>query len=127
MAERAGLDLVLLEGDTASPADALTTAAFLAGATSAVRVVALVPVGGHPLHIAEQAAVADNALGGACPWRSSADGGEPVAIAESTEVVLAASAPRPFRVRGPPLDDPGRCGGQRRRAAHQRHTEAGAT
>ena len=100
VAERAGLDLVLLEGDTASPADALTTAAFLAGTTSSVRVVALVPVGSHPLHIAEQAAVADNALQGRLSLALSADGGDPSLLAESTEVVLAASAPRPFRFEG---------------------------
>jgi alkanesulfonate monooxygenase SsuD/methylene tetrahydromethanopterin reductase-like flavin-dependent oxidoreductase (luciferase family) len=100
LAEEAGLDLVLLEGNPASPADALTTAAFLSGTTNAVRVVALVHVGGHPLHIAEQAAVADNALQGRLSLALCADGGDPSLLAESTEVVLAASAPRPFRFEG---------------------------
>lgn len=100
LAEEAGLDLVLLEGDPASPADTLTTAAFLAGTTSVVRVVALVSVGGHPLHIAEQAAVADNSLQGRLSLALSDDGIERSLLAESTEVVLLATAPRPFRFAG---------------------------
>jgi alkanesulfonate monooxygenase SsuD/methylene tetrahydromethanopterin reductase-like flavin-dependent oxidoreductase (luciferase family) len=107
-----GLDVVLLEGGAAGPAEALTGAAFLAGATAAVRVVAVAPVGPHPVHIAEQAAVADNALQGRLilALHDDATGGGDL-LAETAAVVLAAVGTRPFRHRGTRWTIPGNLDG----------------
>ena len=110
-AEEAGLDLVWLQGDhgltsgavdasgaadTPGAADALTAAAFLAVGTSAVRLIARAPVGPHPVLIAEQAAVADNASGGRLTLVLSAYGPAGAGLTETARIVLAATGPRPF-------------------------------
>jgi alkanesulfonate monooxygenase SsuD/methylene tetrahydromethanopterin reductase-like flavin-dependent oxidoreductase (luciferase family) len=116
--EDAGLDLVWLQGDpspASSPADTLTTAAFVAPRTSAVRIVTQVPVGPHPLHIAEQAVVVDNVSSGrlVLVLAQRHDGDAPLAeatealLAETTEVVLSATSPAPFQHRGDRWTIPG--------------------
>jgi alkanesulfonate monooxygenase SsuD/methylene tetrahydromethanopterin reductase-like flavin-dependent oxidoreductase (luciferase family) len=107
-AEDAGLDLVLLQADRGAErasGAALTAAAFLAAGTSAVRLVARAPVGPHPVLIAEQAAVADNASGGRLTLVLGASGAG--LLSETAEVVLAATAPRPFAHRGERWTVPG--------------------
>jgi alkanesulfonate monooxygenase SsuD/methylene tetrahydromethanopterin reductase-like flavin-dependent oxidoreductase (luciferase family) len=108
-AEEAGLDLIWLQGDPSlrgSPADTLTAAAFVAARTSAVRVVTQVPVGPHPLQIAEQAAVVDNVSAGRLVLVLADTPGPPGTkpaedlLAETAEVLLKASAPLPFRHQG---------------------------
>jgi Luciferase-like monooxygenase len=110
-AEEAGLDLALLQGDPGAPADALTAAAFLAAKTSLLRLVAAVPVGPHPIHIAEQAAVADNALGGRLTLLLENDRSAASILAETAEIVIAAGAPRPFAHDGKHWTIPGRVDG----------------
>jgi alkanesulfonate monooxygenase SsuD/methylene tetrahydromethanopterin reductase-like flavin-dependent oxidoreductase (luciferase family) len=116
-AEAAGFDLALLTGDAGEPAQALTAAAFVADRTHALRIVASAPVGGHPIHIAEQAAVADNALSGRLVLVLTAEPGEHgernerSPLGETVEVVLAAFAPRPFTHDGTRWTVPGRIAG----------------
>lgn len=105
--EAAGLDVALLRGDPHGLADALTAAAFLSGSTAGLRLIACVPIGGHPLHIAEQAAVADNALGGRLVVALEDEGGEPESLSETVDVLLTATGPRPFEHRGPRWSIPG--------------------
>ena len=110
-AEQAGLDLVWLESEPATeltPADALTAAAFVAPATSFIRLAALAAIGPHPVHIAEQAAVADNACGGRLVLALSDAGNPEAPLRETAEVVLAATGPRPFRHDGERWRIPGR-------------------
>jgi alkanesulfonate monooxygenase SsuD/methylene tetrahydromethanopterin reductase-like flavin-dependent oxidoreductase (luciferase family) len=115
-AEEAGMDLVWLESKPATPdtvADALTAAAYVAAVSHGVRLVARVPVGAHPVHIAEQAAVVDNISNGRLTVALS-DGGDIAApLAETAEVVLAATGPRPFRHRGERWRIPGGLEGNR--------------
>jgi alkanesulfonate monooxygenase SsuD/methylene tetrahydromethanopterin reductase-like flavin-dependent oxidoreductase (luciferase family) len=109
-AEDAGLDLILLEpGAAAMPAaaQALTSAAFVSARTSTLRVAVCAPIGPHPVLIAEQAAVADNASGGRLALVLSHDGSDVAELIEAAEVVLAALAPRPFCHRGARWSVPG--------------------
>lgn len=106
-AEEAGIDLVLLRSDGREPAGGLTTAAFLAPRTSVLRIIAAAPVGGHPLHIAEQAAVVDNALGGRLLLLLTGDGSPDSVLSETAEIVLAASRPCPFAYPGSHWTVPG--------------------
>ncbi len=101
-ADELGLDIVLLcaEPCFSATADALVAAAFLAPRTEAIRLAALTPVGSHPVLIAEQAAVADNASGGRFQLVLDGGSGPSSLLSETVEVVLAASGPRAFRHAG---------------------------
>lgn len=101
-AEELGLDLVLLQGDRTGgqSAAALTAAAFLAARTTTIRIAALAPVGPNPVLIAEQAAVADNAANGRVHLVIDGAGAPQSMLAETVEVVLSATGPRPFRYLG---------------------------
>jgi alkanesulfonate monooxygenase SsuD/methylene tetrahydromethanopterin reductase-like flavin-dependent oxidoreductase (luciferase family) len=102
-AEAAGLDLVWLEDEPqpgAASSDTLVAAAFLASSTSTLRLAARVRAGQHPLHIAEQAAVADNVSNGRLLLALGHDGPDAALLSETAQVVLAATAPRPFRHQG---------------------------
>lgn len=110
-AEEAGFDLALLTGDAGEPAQALTAAAFVADRTHALRIAASAPVGGHPIHIAEQAAVADNALGGRLVLVLTAERVERSTLCETVAIVLAAFASRPFAHDGTRWTVPGRIAG----------------
>jgi alkanesulfonate monooxygenase SsuD/methylene tetrahydromethanopterin reductase-like flavin-dependent oxidoreductase (luciferase family) len=98
-ADRLGLDLLWLEA--AGGGDALVAAAFLAARTSAVRLVACAPATAHPIHVAEEAVVADLASGGRLGLVLEQAGATAELLAEVAEVVLAATGPRPFRHAGP--------------------------
>ena len=102
-AEDVGLDLVWLEDELrpgASSSDPLVAAAFLASRTTTLRLAARVRVGQHPLHIAEQAAVADNVSNGRLVLALGHDGPDAALLSETAQVVQAATAPRPFRHQG---------------------------
>jgi Luciferase-like monooxygenase len=98
--EAAGIELAWLPGTDSSAA--LHHAALVAGATTSLRLVATVAVGGHPLRIAEEAAVADNCADGRLTLvlghPHTADGAS--LLAETADVVLAAAAGVPFRHQG---------------------------
>lgn len=103
-AERAGFDLVWLEerrgSEDALPA-ALVAAAALAPRVSDVRVGACVAVGrDHPVHVAEEAAVADLALGGRLVLGLQPLEGYDDRFPDAVDVVLASLAPVPFRREG---------------------------
>ena len=99
-AESAGIDIGWLDSAEGS-VTALISAAATADATTSLRLVACVPVGGHPLEIAEAAAVADNCSNGRIVVVLEDESGEPGLLDETTDVVIAAAAPRPFRHAGP--------------------------
>ena len=98
--EAAGIELAWLPGTDSSAA--LHRAALVAGATTSLRLVATIAVGGHPLRIAEEAAVADNCADGRLTLGlvhpPTADGAS--LLAETADVVLAAAAGVPFRHQG---------------------------
>ncbi len=103
-AEAAGLDLVWV-GERASSSP-LAAAAALAAVTRSITIAAAVPVGPHPLRIAEDAAVADNLTGGRLVLvlvddDGASEDGDTTLLGETAEVVLAASAGRPFAHAGP--------------------------
>jgi alkanesulfonate monooxygenase SsuD/methylene tetrahydromethanopterin reductase-like flavin-dependent oxidoreductase (luciferase family) len=78
--------------------DSLLTCASLADHTTCVRLVAVVPTGAHPVHLAERIAVADQALAGrlvVCLVSGDAD-----ELAETVEVLEKALSPRPFTHNG---------------------------
>jgi alkanesulfonate monooxygenase SsuD/methylene tetrahydromethanopterin reductase-like flavin-dependent oxidoreductase (luciferase family) len=98
-AETAGIDIAWIP--TASDGDtALLRAAGLAARTSVIRLAACVTIGGHPLEIAEAAAVADNCSNGRLILVLEDQAGDEALLAETVDVVLAALAPRPFRHQG---------------------------
>jgi alkanesulfonate monooxygenase SsuD/methylene tetrahydromethanopterin reductase-like flavin-dependent oxidoreductase (luciferase family) len=97
-AEAAGLDLLWLAGPPGT--DPLVAAAFLAAGTTAVRLAACAPVGCHPVHLAEQAAVADQIANGRVILVLHEDAEDPARLIETAEVVRHAAAGRPFRHRG---------------------------
>lgn len=96
-AERLGFDLVWLPDSDVMPSPPVVAAA-LAPRTSSIRVGIDVRAGGHPVSLAEAAVVADLCLGG----RLVLAVGSPDAslMAETVEVLLAATAARPFRHHG---------------------------
>jgi len=98
-AEAVGIDIGWLDS-TEGSVTALISAAALAEATTSLRLVACVRVGGHPLEIAEAAAVADNCSNGRIVLVLEDDPGESGLLAETADVVVAAAAPRPFRHTG---------------------------
>jgi alkanesulfonate monooxygenase SsuD/methylene tetrahydromethanopterin reductase-like flavin-dependent oxidoreductase (luciferase family) len=92
-----GIDAILIA--PAAGDDALILAASLAEATTDIRVVAVVPPGLHPVHLAERIAVTDQVLAGrlVVVLDCTADSG---AAAETVTVLHAALAARPFRHEG---------------------------
>jgi alkanesulfonate monooxygenase SsuD/methylene tetrahydromethanopterin reductase-like flavin-dependent oxidoreductase (luciferase family) len=100
VAHGAGLDGLWLE-ESASLSAPLVAAAALA-AEPDLRLVCALRVGaGHPLHVAEGAAVADRATGGRITLALAPDVGAEGRLAEALGVVRAALAARPFRHEGP--------------------------
>ncbi|MFC5748457.1 LLM class flavin-dependent oxidoreductase [Actinomadura rugatobispora] len=97
IADDVGLDMVVIE--SSEEADALLTVSSLADTVRWARLVAVVPVGMHPVHLAERIGVADQVLGGRLTvvLRSSGDRDE---LSETLEVLDKALAARPFRHRG---------------------------
>lgn len=99
--ERWGLHLVWLRQGDALPAPMLQAAATGA-VTRAVRVGVEVEVGDvHPLHVAEEAAVADVATGGRLVLGLRAAAGAGADLEEAVRLVQAAHTSRPFRHPGP--------------------------
>jgi alkanesulfonate monooxygenase SsuD/methylene tetrahydromethanopterin reductase-like flavin-dependent oxidoreductase (luciferase family) len=94
-AEEAGLDLVCLMPWQGGPG-ALATAAALSGSTSVVRLAAVVPSGAHPLQIAEEATVTDNCCNGRLVLVLRDERGDAELLGESADILLAATAARPF-------------------------------
>lgn len=103
-AEAAGLDLIWLEPERDAPAaggpDTLVAAAFVAPLTTVIRIGACVDAGAHPVHIAEQAIVADNISNGRIVLALRGEGDGAATLDETLDLVIAASAPAPFRHRG---------------------------
>ncbi len=101
--ERAGIDLAWL-GPTpngfAGATETFATVASLAPVTSVLRLVACVRAGSHPLRIAEEAVVADNCANGRLVLVLSDPQGGTELLGESADVLLAATAPRPFSHHG---------------------------
>lgn len=97
-AESAGFDLVWLPEGTGALSSPAVCAAALAAHTTLLRVAVGIEAGVNPVYLAEEAAVADLCLGG----RLVLALGAPAAglLAETVDVVLAASAARPFRHEG---------------------------
>jgi alkanesulfonate monooxygenase SsuD/methylene tetrahydromethanopterin reductase-like flavin-dependent oxidoreductase (luciferase family) len=98
-AESAGIEIAWL--DSSSAGEALISAAAVAARTTVVRLAACVTVGGHPLEIAESASVADNCSNGRLILVLEELAGDADLLAETVDVVLAGTAPRPFRHDGP--------------------------
>jgi alkanesulfonate monooxygenase SsuD/methylene tetrahydromethanopterin reductase-like flavin-dependent oxidoreductase (luciferase family) len=98
-AEEAGLDLVCLMPWEGGPG-ALATAAALSGSTSVVRLAAVVPSGAHPLQIAEEATVADNCSNGRLVLVLRDERGDAELLGETADILLAATAARPFSHQG---------------------------
>jgi alkanesulfonate monooxygenase SsuD/methylene tetrahydromethanopterin reductase-like flavin-dependent oxidoreductase (luciferase family) len=100
-AEAAGVEIAWLAGTVADDT-ALLRAASLASTTTVMRLAACVQVGGHPLEIAEAAAVVDNCSNGRLilVLESSAEEDDDDLLSETVDVILAATAPRPFRHTG---------------------------
>lgn len=97
-AEQAGFDLVWLPelaGSIPSPAVA---AAALAPHTSSVHVAVELQAGVNPVYLAEEAAVADLCLGGRLVLAVTSDDAD--LLAETADVLLAATSARPFRHEG---------------------------
>jgi alkanesulfonate monooxygenase SsuD/methylene tetrahydromethanopterin reductase-like flavin-dependent oxidoreductase (luciferase family) len=94
-AEAAGIDLVWLRptvgGDTA-----LLAATAVAACTHVIRLAACVETGGHPLAIAEAAAVADNCSNGRLVLVLEDRESDSELLEETVDVVLAATASLPF-------------------------------
>jgi alkanesulfonate monooxygenase SsuD/methylene tetrahydromethanopterin reductase-like flavin-dependent oxidoreductase (luciferase family) len=97
-AEGAGIEIGWLQADGDS-LNALLTASALAADTTYLRLAAVVRAGGHPMAIAEAAAVVDNASNGRLILVLQ-DAGDEDLLDETAEVLVAAVAPRPFRHEG---------------------------
>jgi alkanesulfonate monooxygenase SsuD/methylene tetrahydromethanopterin reductase-like flavin-dependent oxidoreductase (luciferase family) len=98
-AESCGLDLAWASS-TPGAETALLAAAAVAARTSTLRLAACMPAGGHPLELGEGAAVVDNISNGRLTLVIADPGHDSDLLAETVEVILAASAPRPFRHAG---------------------------
>jgi alkanesulfonate monooxygenase SsuD/methylene tetrahydromethanopterin reductase-like flavin-dependent oxidoreductase (luciferase family) len=98
-AESVGLDLAWLSS-TPGAETALLAAAAVASRTSTLRLAACMPAGGHPLELAEGAAVVDNVSNGRLTLVIVDSSNDSEQLAETVEVILAATAPRPFRHAG---------------------------
>lgn len=98
--EELGLDLLWLDQRRGIAAP-LVWAAALAGTTAQLRIAAAVAVGEvTPLYVAEEAAVADLALGGRLVLGAYPAAGAVSRFPEAAELLLRALAPRPFRHEG---------------------------
>jgi alkanesulfonate monooxygenase SsuD/methylene tetrahydromethanopterin reductase-like flavin-dependent oxidoreductase (luciferase family) len=93
--EAAGLDLVWIDEAIGVP---LVLAAAVGAATSAVRIVAAVRAGMHPVELAEEAAVADLSSGGRLILAVGSD--DEAELAETVDVLFRSFAARPFRHEG---------------------------
>jgi alkanesulfonate monooxygenase SsuD/methylene tetrahydromethanopterin reductase-like flavin-dependent oxidoreductase (luciferase family) len=94
--EQLGFDLVWVD-ELVAPAP-LIVAGALAATTSAIRIVAALAAGPHPVTIAEESAVADLATGGRLVLALGSDDEE--LLRETVELLLRAFAARPFAHRG---------------------------
>jgi Luciferase-like monooxygenase len=106
-AESMGIDLAWLEpaADIEAP---LVAAAMLAPVTSVIRLAADVPADRHPIEIAEDAFVTDLAGNGRLVLVVRCDDLD--RLGESADVILAATASRPFRHTGSVWTIPSRAG-----------------
>jgi alkanesulfonate monooxygenase SsuD/methylene tetrahydromethanopterin reductase-like flavin-dependent oxidoreductase (luciferase family) len=110
-AERHGFDAVWIAYDGLAPAGA---AAFLASATTSVRIGITVPLGDdHPVEVAEQVAVADLAVGGRLVLAVRPAPGAEDDFAEAVDLVLLALSSHPFRHEGPRWPTPANLGANR--------------
>jgi alkanesulfonate monooxygenase SsuD/methylene tetrahydromethanopterin reductase-like flavin-dependent oxidoreductase (luciferase family) len=98
-AESAGLDIAWFSS-TPGAETGLLAAAAVAARTNTLRLAACMPAGGHPLELAEGAAVVDNVSNGRLILVIADSGHDSELLAETVEVILAATAPRPFRHAG---------------------------
>ena len=96
-AEASGLELGWLESLEEPP---LISAAALSPLTSVLRLAVCEPANRHPLEIAEAAAIADNLSNGRLILVLEDVSGDADLLRETVDVVLAATASRPFRHRG---------------------------
>lgn len=96
-AEDAGFDLIWLRESDALPAPMIAAAA-LAPHSSSLRVGVAVAAGVNPVYLAEEAAVADQCLGGRLVFAVGSD--DAGLLAETVDVLVAATAARPFRHEG---------------------------
>jgi alkanesulfonate monooxygenase SsuD/methylene tetrahydromethanopterin reductase-like flavin-dependent oxidoreductase (luciferase family) len=100
-ADELGFDLLWVEAGNAIQVSAL------AGVTESIRVGLRLPCGAHPVTLAEEAAVADQLLGGRLVLTLAVGEGGVEQLIETLEVVLASHAPRPFCHDGPQWTVPG--------------------
>lgn len=99
-AHAAGLDGILLAAHEALPAP-LVTAAYVAASVPDVLLAAEVAIGDrHPLEVAEEALVADQAGGGRLIVVARPARGAEAAYAEALDLIRTAVVARPFRFRG---------------------------
>lgn len=98
-AESAGFDLVWLPQGAGALSAPVVCAAALAAHTTGVRVAVQAEAGVNPVYLAEEAAVADLCLGGRLVFAVGATA--PDLLGETVDVLLAATAARPFRHAGP--------------------------
>jgi alkanesulfonate monooxygenase SsuD/methylene tetrahydromethanopterin reductase-like flavin-dependent oxidoreductase (luciferase family) len=96
-AEQAGFDLVWARESASIPSPAVVAAA-LAPHTTSIRVGIQLEAGVNPVYLAEEAAVADLCLGGRLVLSIGSD--DRGLLAETVDVLLAATAARPFRHAG---------------------------
>jgi alkanesulfonate monooxygenase SsuD/methylene tetrahydromethanopterin reductase-like flavin-dependent oxidoreductase (luciferase family) len=97
----AGLDGVLLAPSPELPAP-LVAAAALAARVPSILIAAEVEVGeGHPIEVAEEAAVVDVASGGRLILVAAPAPGREDRAGEALDLIRTALAPAPFRVEGP--------------------------
>ena len=95
--EDLGFDLLWLDEERGVGAP-LVWAAAVGGLVAHLRVAAAVALGGtHPLYVAEESAVADQALGGRLVLAVRPAPGAEEHFGEAVDLVLHAHAPRPFR------------------------------
>lgn len=104
--EVVGIEIAWIESEPDADT-ALIAAAAVAARTDVIRLAACVKADTHPLEIAEAAAVADNCSNGRLILVLEDPTGDTELFAETVDVVLAATAPRPFRHPGPRWQIPG--------------------
>lgn len=104
--EDLGLDLVWIDDGWDAP---FVAASALAALTSTLRVAVVSDLGdAHPIYVAEEAATVDQSLNGRLVLGlRPAAGVSLFQFAEAVDIVLAASAPRPFRYAGDNWTVPG--------------------
>lgn len=100
LAESAGIDIAWLPLADLDDS-ALIRAAAIAAGTASIRIAASVPIGTHPLEIAEAIAVTDNCCGGRLAVVLEGDEEGRSLFEETLDVIAVACRPRPFRHAGP--------------------------